>query len=487
MTGVGSALAPAACDAAAGPRGGRGDRGDGSRLAATEAAGLVVLELQAARTTTIVAARTAQRDRPRTGLMAPPLGSTSGRPRVSGPTATSSRPMDPVSRWPFPAQPHWIDVGRLHAKRRDDRRASLSSGAGASPTPTSDHAHPLYSPWQLDSSSEKFNVVNDRHGCAIKPNRAWPSIDAATSSTHNRRTMSHTTNGRRRTPVSDDRRPTMHDVADLAGVSLKTVSRVFNHEPNVRPAVRARVESAAVSLGFRRNIIAKNLRTGSATSSVGLVIADLLNPFYGAIATAVEAVANRHSATMILGSSAEDVIREQRIVTDLLEGHVDGLIVVPTGGDHSYLEPQRRLGVHVVFVDRPASGIEADAVVLDNVGGARSATRHLLNLGHRPDRVRRRLGDPGDGAGAAGRLSAGPRRSRGRVRSGARPVRCAADRAGRDRRPAAARERRPADRDLRREQPQLHRRHPGGDRHRPTGRRRRLRRLRAGRPARRHR
>jgi LacI family transcriptional regulator len=182
----------------------------------------------------------------------------------------------------------------------------------------------------------------------------------------------------------------MHDVADLAGVSLKTVSRVFNHEPNVRPAVRARVESAAVSLGFRRNIIAKNLRTGSATSSVGLVIADLLNPFYGAIATAVEAVANRHSATMILGSSAEDVIREQRIVTDLLEGHVDGLIVVPTGGDHSYLEPQRRLGVHVVFVDRPASGIEADAVVLDNVGGARSATLHLLNLGHR------RIGFVGD-------------------------------------------------------------------------------------------
>ena len=348
----------------------------------------------------------------------------------------------------------------------------------------SDHAHPLYSPSQLDSSSQKFNVVNDlpdvlssqiERGSPLTRPYPRPTIGA----------RCHTsTNGSRRTPVSDDRRPTMHDVAELAGVSLKTVSRVFNHEPNVRPAVRARVESAAISLGFRRNIIAKNLRTGSATSSVGLVIADLLNPFYGAIATAVEAVANRHSATMILGSSAEDVIREQRIVTDLLEGHVDGLIVVPTGGDHSYLEPQRRLGVHVVFVDRPASGIEADAVVLDNVGGARSATLHLLNLGHRPDRLRRRLGDPGDGTGAAGRLSAGPRRGRGRVRSGARPVRCAADRAGRDRRPAAARERRPADRDLRREQPQLHRGHPGAERDRSTGRRRRLRRLRAGRPAR---
>jgi LacI family transcriptional regulator len=194
--------------------------------------------------------------------------------------------------------------------------------------------------------------------------------------------MSSQINGSNRAS-KDERRPTMHDVADLAGVSLKTVSRVFNHEPNVRPDVRVRVEGAVLSLGFRRNIVAKNLRTGLHTSRVGLVIADLLNPFYTAIATAVETVANRHAATLIIGSSAEDVTREQHIVTDLLEGHVDGLIVVPAGGDHSYLEPQRRLGIHVVFVDRPATGIEADAVVLDNLAGARSATRHLVGLGHR--------------------------------------------------------------------------------------------------------
>lgn len=192
--------------------------------------------------------------------------------------------------------------------------------------------------------------------------------------------------------TNDNRRPTMRDVAEFAGVSLKTVSRVFNREPNVRPDVRERVEEAAVRLGFRRNIVAKNLRTGSTASSVGLVIADLLNPFYAAIAAAVEAVANRHLATMIIGSSGEDQLRERQIVTGLLDRHVDGLIVVPTGGDHGYLEPQRRLGVHVVFVDRPATGIEADAVVLDNVDGARRATDHLLGLGHR------RIGFVGDSA-----------------------------------------------------------------------------------------
>jgi LacI family transcriptional regulator len=192
------------------------------------------------------------------------------------------------------------------------------------------------------------------------------------------------------TSPNGTRRPTMRDVADAAGVSLKTVSRVFNREPNVRVDVRERVEGAAVAMGFRRNMTAKNLRTGEAVSSIGLVIADLLNPFYAAIATAVEAVANRHMATMIIGSSAEDPARERQIVTELLERHVDGLIVVPTGLDHRYLEPRRRLGVHVVFVDRPGNGIEADSVVLDNVEGARRATEHLLGSGHR------RIGFVGD-------------------------------------------------------------------------------------------
>ena len=170
-------------------------------------------------------------------------------------------------------------------------------------------------------------------------------------------------------------------------------------------------QSAAVSLGFRRNIIAKNLRTGSATSSVGLVIADLLNPFYGAIATAVEAVANRHAATMILGSSAEDVFREQRIVTDLLEGHVDGLIVVPTGGDHSYLN--RSAGS--ASTSCSSTGRQADRC---RRGRPRQRRRGAIGdpppaePRPSPDRVRRRLGDPGDGPGAAGRLSAGPRRGR---------------------------------------------------------------------------
>lgn len=230
----------------------------------------------------------------------------------------------------------------------------------------------------------KSHVVNTQSQTGAA-NPRTKSIDGVGILSHNRRTMSASLNG--------SRRPTMRDVAELAGVSLKTVSRVFNSEPNVRADVRERVESAVASLGFRRNIVAKNLRDGLGTASIGLVIADLLNPFYAAIATAVETVANRHQATLIIASSAEDPGRERQVVTGLLERHVDGLIVVPTGNDHGYLEPQRRLGIHVVFLDRAAAGIEADAVVLDNVEGARRAVEHLVALGHR------RIGFVGDSEG----------------------------------------------------------------------------------------
>src|SRR5437773_744309 len=101
------------------------------------------------------------------------------------------------------------------------------------------------------------------------------------------------------------RRPTMPDVARVAGVSIKTVSRVINAEPAVRPETAERVLTAIRELGFRRNDIARRLRSGHATSTLGLVIADLGNPFYSVIARAVEEVAREHGSLLVTGSSEE--------------------------------------------------------------------------------------------------------------------------------------------------------------------------------------
>ena len=184
----------------------------------------------------------------------------------------------------------------------------------------------------------------------------------------------------------------MRDVAEAAGVSLKTVSRVVNLEPGVRPELQRRVEEAIAALGFRRNVAARSLRTGRRMGSIGLVVADLMNPFYSSVAKAVEGVAARHGDVIIIVSSGEDATRERELVTNLLHRPVDGLIVVPAGNDHRYLEPERRMGAQIVFLDRAGGRIDADAVVLDNFRGARLGVDHLIRRGHR------RVGFVGDSA-----------------------------------------------------------------------------------------
>ncbi|OON71773.1 LacI family DNA-binding transcriptional regulator [Streptomyces tsukubensis] len=176
-------------------------------------------------------------------------------------------------------------------------------------------------------------------------------------------------------------RPTMKDVAARAGVGLKTVSRVVNGEPGVTPDTERRVQDAIDALGFRRNDSARVLRKGR-TASIGLVLEDLADPFYGPLSRAVEEVAREHGALLINGSSAEDPEREQELVLALCARRVDGLVVIPAGDDHRYLEPEIAAGVATVFVDRPAGGIDADVVLSDSFGGARDGVRHLLDHGH---------------------------------------------------------------------------------------------------------
>ncbi|MEU3526690.1 LacI family DNA-binding transcriptional regulator [Streptomyces sp. NPDC038707] len=177
-------------------------------------------------------------------------------------------------------------------------------------------------------------------------------------------------------------RPTMKDVAARAGVGLKTVSRVVNGEPGVTPDTERRVQEAIDALGFRRNDSARVLRKGR-TASIGLVLEDLADPFYGPLSRAVEEVARAHGALLINGSSAEDPEREQELALALCARRVDGLVVIPAGDDHRYLEPEIRAGVATVFVDRPAGRIDADVVLSDNYGGARDGVAHLIAHGHR--------------------------------------------------------------------------------------------------------
>jgi LacI family transcriptional regulator len=186
-------------------------------------------------------------------------------------------------------------------------------------------------------------------------------------------------------PVDDAavRRPTLTEVAALAGVSLKTASRALNQEPNVAPSTGRRVRDAADTLGYRLNGIARELRRGATSALVGLVSGDLANPFYSAVASGIERELRQHGLLLITANNDEDAALERSLVEAFLERRVRALMVVPSGDDHGYLAIEGNRGVPFVFLDRPPAGLAADAVLIDNAGGARQAAEHLLAGGHR--------------------------------------------------------------------------------------------------------
>lgn len=176
----------------------------------------------------------------------------------------------------------------------------------------------------------------------------------------------------------------MNDVANLAGVSLATVSRVVNGSHDVRPDLAARVRDAVEVLGYRRDLTASILRrTDRMSATVGLVIEDVANPFFSSVHRGVEDVAREKGVVTFAGSSDEKPERERELVDAFSARGVDGLVIVPCGTDQGYLRRERQAGTQIVFVDRPGRFIDGDAVLSDNAAGAETAVAHLLTHGHR--------------------------------------------------------------------------------------------------------
>lgn len=180
----------------------------------------------------------------------------------------------------------------------------------------------------------------------------------------------------------------MKNVAALAGVSFKTVSRVVNGEAGVSRQLEERVTAAIAELGYQPNHGARTLRQTKAPGSatIGVVHADIANPFMAAVHSAFESVAAANGYLILSGTSLEDPERHDELVRAFTGRQVDGLIVVPVGDaaapPSARLEREIERGTPVVFLDRDP-GIEADVVMSDHRGGAELATRHLLGHGHR--------------------------------------------------------------------------------------------------------
>lgn len=174
---------------------------------------------------------------------------------------------------------------------------------------------------------------------------------------------------------------TMQDVAALAKVSAKTVSRVYNDDPHVDPETRARVQSAIQTLNYVPNTMARSFRAGRA-AAVGVAVPDIADPFFAAIGRAVEDSARAAHMAVFVTSLGKDPGSEQEQVESLLGRQLSGLILAPVSADQSYL---KRWATHtpIVFVDRPPNGVAADSFVDDDYGGAHAAVTHLVQRGHR--------------------------------------------------------------------------------------------------------
>lgn len=175
----------------------------------------------------------------------------------------------------------------------------------------------------------------------------------------------------------------MRDVAALAGVALKTVSRVMNDVPTVDAELARRVREAAEMLGYRPNLGASNLRrAGGRTGTIGLLVEDVANPFSAALHRAVEDVARARNVLLLAGSLDEDPHREQHLVRTLIDRRADGLIIVPAARDYRWVIAEQRAGTAFVFVDRAPSPLVADAVLSDSRQAGAEGVRHLLSYGH---------------------------------------------------------------------------------------------------------
>ncbi|MFD5338161.1 LacI family DNA-binding transcriptional regulator [Streptomyces hawaiiensis] len=184
--------------------------------------------------------------------------------------------------------------------------------------------------------------------------------------------------------MAANRRPTLADVAREVGVSAKTVSRVLNEDGPASAETRQQVLAAVAKLGFQPNLMARNIRVGGPDTTVGLVIPDLANPFFGAVARSIEDTVRDRGLTLLMGSSADDPGRERSLTDKFLARRVSVLMVVPSvGADHSHLKTHRAAGLPVVFIDRPGAGLATDGVVSSNRDGSHDGVTHLIAHGHR--------------------------------------------------------------------------------------------------------
>jgi len=178
------------------------------------------------------------------------------------------------------------------------------------------------------------------------------------------------------------RRPTMKDIAQATGFSLSTISRALSNKADVDPETHRKIVDAARQIGYRPNKLARSLRL-STTKTIGVIIADISNPYFGALVKGIEKEARRAGQSVILFDTNEDYSREEEAVAVMLEEQVAGVVLTPTQRETGTVERLLEARLPLVLASRRFSSIKTNYVITDDLHGGSLATEHLIALGHK--------------------------------------------------------------------------------------------------------
>jgi len=176
---------------------------------------------------------------------------------------------------------------------------------------------------------------------------------------------------------------TLRDVAKRAGVSAMTVSRVINGREGVDAETQQRVEEAIEALDYVPSRIARGL-ISQKTATLGLIVPDVVNPFFSLVVRGAELIARRAGYRVLLCNSEGNLRLEHQYIEDLMAHRVEGLLLAPANDQSRHsIFPLLRRNFPLVLIDRAVPDIDCDSIVSDNAAGARRLVQHLIAVGHR--------------------------------------------------------------------------------------------------------
>src|SRR5690348_6892120 len=177
-----------------------------------------------------------------------------------------------------------------------------------------------------------------------------------------------------------NKKVSLKDVALHLGVSTALVSYVINNkekEARVGPEMAKKIRKAVAELNYQPNLIAKSLKSGK-TNTIGLIVADISNPFFSSIARIIEDEARNQGYVVIFGSSDESAEKSQALINVFLNRQVDAFIIAPAENTEKQIKALKNAGIPVVLIDRYFPGVPSDSVRINNTEVSKKAVTHLI-------------------------------------------------------------------------------------------------------------